>query len=1026
MALELDTATTASLNGSNNDNNGNTTGVVVKTNNNHSPSSNDSGFHSDQLQQHQQSRTQRAMSRNRGNIKHKPTYVSVFASDPDNSSPLFDEFDRRFATNRPNFLKDTLHLPVGNEETCSIPAIAIPLIMPSKQSISPSFMNISVSSDPTIHPESSKQVYLNQQEDFSTSSASIFQQEQEPQPPHLATSSEASSFQKLHDATTSSNILSSNGISNSNQSTQETSEQKIYKYAHPKIEMQKNMSYISKQKDEKSGTSIRESLNDFCSKFQKNSPIEPEEFYITLTKSLDLPTTKLPHGNSLEPKETVEALDICEQYKSEKLHDDRVTMKQSSAHEIYQLSPDSVVESLPESIPAESGIASALQSLPRHQEIPVSEFLASKATSRHSQESYNINLEEPPLFQTLSCNLEFGMTSQEKLESRLVKAEQFIDCHENSESFEPTTMKSKDTSNAETYLEKNRFVSFVPSTKLNQIVPQRPDSLMNLDDSEKFTSSVFEESAPNIPTKFISPPQENFAISISKRPEYSRGNDWTVSTNEFQNTTSSNKFGKPIVPVAPRRAKDDNKSIPFNKLIEKAIFFTKADNGAVPTPKTFQSVASVANSSRSTTMRSNNNGVPKTTTLNLRASKDVPFNGKIINDKFTGINPAETSRNKFSTTENATVLRAENLFAKTAEPLPLILAPQNTAKKFISTTEENIKMKKFSNIVRQSEKVERRSSIITKQKESLEVCSPMTKKESNARMHPCLSETGSSMGVTVKGLDFSRFDNKTDDDMIEKSLEANETEQTAPQIIKAVTSNTELHKQEQPSEVELIECKNLLDEEFADYDILKVILKRSASNPEGSIGVILSSAASGDQYISVQRVISGSIADRSDLIEKGDRVFFVQGYSTKQMSAADARTLIKQKTEHVIFVLGRLKTKSGDVPAKPAKFVSNAVADPDLFNYSTDSEEVMLTKGNLGVGLALDGGRGSVFGDRPIVIKRVFEGGSAARSGRIKVGDQVVTIDGIDVRGMSYLEATKTLRSRPEGPLKLVILRRLQ
>lgn len=35
---------------------------------------------------------------------------------------------------------------------------------------------------------------------------------------------------------------------------------------------------------------------------------------------------------------------------------------------------------------------------------------------------------------------------------------------------------------------------------------------------------------------------------------------------------------------------------------------------------------------------------------------------------------------------------------------------------------------------------------------------------------------------------------------------------------------------------------------------------------------------------------------------------------------------------------------------------------------------MILTKGSLGVGLALDGGRGSVFGDRPIVIKRIFEG----------------------------------------------------
>lgn len=31
-------------------------------------------------------------------------------------------------------------------------------------------------------------------------------------------------------------------------------------------------------------------------------------------------------------------------------------------------------------------------------------------------------------------------------------------------------------------------------------------------------------------------------------------------------------------------------------------------------------------------------------------------------------------------------------------------------------------------------------------------------------------------------------------------------------------------------------------------------------------------------------MISGSTADRSDFIEKGDRVFFVQGHSTRQVT----------------------------------------------------------------------------------------------------------------------------------------------
>lgn len=55
---------------------------------------------------------------------------------------------------------------------------------------------------------------------------------------------------------------------------------------------------------------------------------------------------------------------------------------------------------------------------------------------------------------------------------------------------------------------------------------------------------------------------------------------------------------------------------------------------------------------------------------------------------------------------------------------------------------------------------------------------------------------------------------------------------------------------------QLMECKSALADQFANYEIFKVILKRSASNPEGSVGVILSSAASGDQFISVSvRVI---------------------------------------------------------------------------------------------------------------------------------------------------------------------------
>lgn len=1042
MALELDT-TISSVNGNNNDNNGNITGMVFKTISNHSPSSNDSEFHSDQLQQHQQSKAQRTMSRSRGNIKHKPTYVSVFASDPDCSSPLFDEFDRRFAANRPNFLNATLHLPTGDEETCSVPSISAPLITPSRQPISPSFMNMSVSSNPAIHPETSQQSYLNEHHTLATFPACTFQQEQQHQPACSTTLAETPAREESNNVTAPFNILSSSGILNSNRSVQETSVQKSYKYACLKSKMQKNKTYMNEQEGEKSKASIKESPNDLCSKFQENLHTEAqisnchcyprivnksENF---LTKSTNLPTAKLLCDNSSEAKETVETLDTDKQHKIGKQHDDGVTMKHLSAYKIYHMSSDSVTESLPHNISVESRNASPEQSLMRAQEITVPELFLFKIVSGNDQESCDTNLEGPPL-QILFRDVEFEMVSQQKPENQLVKIEKCIAYNENLESFKNSAVKYGNSSESETHsdVKKSHFVSFVPATKLSRIISQKSDSLTNGNGSEKFAAAEFEKFGSIVSTKSIPFTREN--STVSKKREHSREIDRTSSIKELQTAKSSNeKFEKPAVPLAPRRTRDD-KPVPFDKLIEK---FTKADNGAVPTPKTFQGIVGVIDPRKSTAIRSSSSGAPKGTTLNLQISKKIPYRGsRVMSDKFTGRNATYvgTSRNRFSTTENATVSRAENLFTKVrasfeknAESFPMILASHtNGEKKFVSIVEENIKTGKSLNIIRQSEKVEKKSSIITERKESPEMYTSVMEQKPNAKMHSCLSETESSFEI-MKGLTLSCFDNVADDDIVGRSVKVDKAEQSAFQAMEEVTSCSGLHEQGKPSEAELMECKSLLDEKFANYDIFKVTLKRSANNPEGSIGVILSSAASGDQYISVQRVISGSIADRSDLVEKGDRVFFVQGHSTKQMSATEARTLIKQRTEHVVFILGRLKTKSNDMPAEPTKFVSTATTDPDLFNYSTYSEEVILTKGNLGVGLALDGGRGSVFGDRPIIIKRIFEGGSAARSGRIKIGDQVITIDGIDIRGMSYLEATKTLRSRPEGPLKLVILRRL-
>jgi C-terminal processing protease CtpA/Prc len=55
----------------------------------------------------------------------------------------------------------------------------------------------------------------------------------------------------------------------------------------------------------------------------------------------------------------------------------------------------------------------------------------------------------------------------------------------------------------------------------------------------------------------------------------------------------------------------------------------------------------------------------------------------------------------------------------------------------------------------------------------------------------------------------------------------------------------------------------------------------------------------------------------------------------------------------------------------------------------------------------------------------LFVGGSAAKSGRIRVGDKIVAIGNVSVDHMGYLEAWKLLKNQPEGAIHLKVISRL-
>ncbi|XP_055978259.1 inaD-like protein isoform X2 [Sorex fumeus] len=81
---------------------------------------------------------------------------------------------------------------------------------------------------------------------------------------------------------------------------------------------------------------------------------------------------------------------------------------------------------------------------------------------------------------------------------------------------------------------------------------------------------------------------------------------------------------------------------------------------------------------------------------------------------------------------------------------------------------------------------------------------------------------------------------------------------------------------------------------------------------------------------------------------------------------------------------------------------------------------IEISKGRSGLGLSIVGGK-----DTPldaIVIHEVYEEGAAARDGRLWAGDQILEVNGTDLRSASHEEAITALRQTPQK-VRLVVFR---
>ncbi|CAJ1048665.1 pro-interleukin-16 [Xyrichtys novacula] len=237
--------------------------------------------------------------------------------------------------------------------------------------------------------------------------------------------------------------------------------------------------------------------------------------------------------------------------------------------------------------------------------------------------------------------------------------------------------------------------------------------------------------------------------------------------------------------------------------------------------------------------------------------------------------------------------------------------------------------------------------------------------------------------------------------------EAAVTSARAHSVISAIPSE-EIQK--------MIQEVQTLDEELLKQlaDIHVVILHK-----EEGAGLGFTIAGGSDlesKAPTVHRVFPSGLAAQEGTIQKGDEVLSINGKTLRCLTHADATNALRQTRNTTLAVV--VICKRADEGRREEGGCKNEEPNPTVEEQGTVIR-VQLEKGGGGVGFTLEGGKGSIHGDKPLVINRIFKEQSGLQN-----GDELLQVQGTSLQDMTRFEAWNMIKALPDGDISVVVRRR--
>ncbi|XP_047377480.1 partitioning defective 3 homolog isoform X17 [Sciurus carolinensis] len=115
-------------------------------------------------------------------------------------------------------------------------------------------------------------------------------------------------------------------------------------------------------------------------------------------------------------------------------------------------------------------------------------------------------------------------------------------------------------------------------------------------------------------------------------------------------------------------------------------------------------------------------------------------------------------------------------------------------------------------------------------------------------------------------------------------------------------------------------------------------------------------------------------------------------------------------------------------PSAPALASQNVFSSSASSGYNTKKVgkrlNIQLKKGTEGLGFSITSRDVTIGGSAPIYVKNILPRGAAIQDGRLKAGDRLIEVNGVDLAGKSQEEVVSLLRStKMEGTVSLLVFR---